>query len=451
MIFERTILDALNKWAARENRKPLLLRGARQVGKTTAVKLFSRSFDFFISLNLEKAADKTFFTRFDRLEDTLDAIFFQYNIAPKNKRVLLFIDEIQSEPKAVAQLRYFYEDFPEIFVIAAGSLLETLLEPKNTFPVGRVEYLVMRPVSFSEFLNAIGEEAAAAVLHQVPLPDYAQPKLLRLFHVYALLGGMPEAVQQYAMHRDMVALQPVYNTLLTAYLDDVQKYAAGELRAQVLSHCIRQIFREAGKRIKLEGFGQSGYGSREIGEALRTLEKAMLLHLVYPTTETQLPGLPNLRKSPYLQVLDTGLMNFFSGLQAELIGTKDLQEAYQGRVIHHWVGQQMLTNMTSPLQNLQFWVREKKQSGAEVDFVMPFENLLVPVEVKSGAAGKLRSLHQFMEMCGHPLAVRLYAGTLTMHKTTTPSGKPFFLLNLPYFLGEVIQDYLPWMQKQVGE
>lgn len=451
MNFERNILQDLHEWSQRDNRKPLVLRGARQVGKTTVVKLFAGSFDHFISLNLEKPDDRAFFSDYERLEDAVAAIFFRHNISPEKKRVLLFIDEIQTEPRAVAQLRYFYEQYPELFVIAAGSLLETLLEPKNAFPVGRVEYLVMRPVSFSEFLKATGESASAEILSRTPFPDYAFQKVLRLFHTYALIGGMPEIVQQYALHGDLNRLKTLYTTLLTAYQDDVQKYASSEVRAQVLQHCIENIFLESGKRITFQGFGHSNYGSREIGEALRTLEKAMLVNLVYPTTETQLPGTPDKRKQPYLQVLDTGLMNFFTGLQESLIGIKDLHEAYRGRIIHHWVGQQLLSTMQLPIQNLRFWVREKRQSSAEVDFVIPFDNKLVPVEVKSGTAGKLRSLHQYMERCDHVLALRLYAGPVLLQEAVTPSGKKFHLLNLPYFLGENLVDYISWMESQIGK
>ncbi|MCF8243790.1 MAG: AAA family ATPase [Saprospiraceae bacterium] len=449
MNFKRSILTELKQWAERSNRKPLIMRGARQVGKTTAVKLFSQEFDHFIPLNLELPGDREMFTRFDRLEDIVAALLFRHDVPRHGKRVLLFIDEIQNEPMAVAQLRYFYEHFPDLYVIAAGSLLETLLESKNTFPVGRVEYMVLRPVSFREFLQAIGEEAAAGMLGQVPLPAYAQPKLMQLFHQYALIGGMPEVVEQFSENRDLTALKPIYTTLLTAYQDDVQKYEKDGVRAQVIQHCIRHLLLEAGGRIKFEGFGNAGYGSREVGEALRTLEKAMLLHLVYPTVEAQLPGLPDHRKMPYLQALDTGLVNFFSGIQESLIGTKDLHEAYRGRIIHHWVGQQLLANMNSPLDSLRFWVREKKQSSAEVDFLFPFRQILVPVEVKAGATGKLRSLHQFMEICDHPFAIRLYAGELLLQQATTPSGKTFHLLNLPYFLGENLGEYMAWFQQAV--
>jgi len=443
--FDREILKKLKTWAASPARKPLVLRGARQVGKTTAVKLFAKDFEHFIYLNLERPSDREYFDMFVSVGELMKALCFERNIPFSSKGILLFIDEIQSEPRAVEMLRFFYEDLPEVYVIAAGSMLETMLSDKISMPVGRVEYLVLRPVSFREYLLAKGETEALQALEQIPLPAFAYPKLLTLFHEYALIGGMPEIVQRFLGQGDLTSLKPVYNTLLTAYLEDVKKYAHAKLRSEVLTHCMRSVFLEAGHRIKFQGFGNAPYSSREVGEALRTFEKALLLHLVYPTTETQVPALPNLRKRPYLQVLDTGLVNYFSGWQTRLLGIRDLQEAYKGRIVQHWVGQMMLANWNEPLEGLLFWVREKRQSSAEVDFLFPFEDKLIPLEVKSGAAGKLKSLHQFMDLCNHHLAIRLYAGPLTTVQPTTPAGKTFKLLNLPYFLGEQLPAYVQWL------
>ncbi|MEM1325078.1 MAG: AAA family ATPase [Bacteroidota bacterium] len=451
MAFYRTILKKLEDWSQRERRKPLILRGARQTGKTTVVNLFAHNFDHYIPLNLELAEDRAFFTQFDQLKDTVRAVLFSKEIPENSERILIFIDEIQSEPKAVAALRYFYEDFPHLFVVAAGSLLETLLASKNTFPVGRVEYLVMRPVSFSEFLLAMNEQAAYEAMQEIPFPAYAQLKLLDLFHTYALIGGMPEVVEEYAQHRDLVLLKPIYESLLTAYLDDVQKYATRTNRAETIRFCIENLFLGGGKRIRFSQFANSNYDSKSIGEALRTLQQAMLLHLVYPSTDTRLPAIPNRRKSPYLQTLDTGLLNFFSGIQQALIGTKDLHEAYRGRVIHHWTGQSLLNNKHSPLDRLQFWVREKKQSMAEVDFVYLWQSKLIPIEVKAGKTGKLRSLRLYMDEAPHQLAVRVYSGDLDIHQMESQSGRSFWLLNLPYFLVEQLDSYLAWMEAKIKE
>lgn len=169
----------------------------------------------------------------------------------------------------------------------------------------------------------------------------------------------------------------------------------------------------------------------------------------HPTTQTTLPPLPDHKRQPYLHVLDTGLMNYMCGLQSELIGTKDLGEAYQGRVAQHLVGQQIMANLNSPLYKLHFWVREKKQSNAEVDFVLPFDNHLVPIEVKSGNSGKMRALQIYMDSCEHDLAVRLFASNIALHPATTQVRKNYNLLNLPYFLGEKLPDYIAWMKSQI--
>jgi predicted AAA+ superfamily ATPase len=232
--------------------------------------------------------------------------------------------------------------------------------------------------------------------------------------------------------------------LLTAYLDDVSKYARSESMVHLIRHAVESAPFEAGKRIKFQGFGQSTYKSREIGEALKTLERAMLIHLVYPTTFTKLPIMSDLKKSPRLQFLDTGLLNYAAGLQENFFRYDDLHSFYQGIIAEHIVGQELMAlDMNTP-GKISFWVREQKQSNAEVDFVIPFRQLIIPVEVKAGKTGTLRSLHRFMDQVEHGYAVRLYAGPLQVTQSLTPGGKPYNLLNLPYFLTGKIYDYLQW-------
>lgn len=256
---------------------------------------------------------------------------------------------------------------------------------------------------------------------------------------------MPEVVQVYAQDKDLTQLAPVYDSLITAYLDDVEKYSPRANQTPVLRHVIQSSFREAGNRITLAGFGQSNYGSREIKESLQILEKALLLQRLYPVTDTQLPLTPNHKKSPKLQLLDTGLMNYFAGLQTEVFGTTDLNALYGGRVVEHLVGQELYASQVSMLFKLHFWIREKKQSNAEVDFVLAHGNKVIPIEVKSGATGRLRSLHQFIDRADHNLAVRLYAGKLSVEEAVTLEGKAYRLLNLPYYLGGRIESYLDWV------
>lgn len=449
-MFKRLVISELEKWARKRNRKPLVVRGARQVGKTTAINQFAAGFKHYLYLNLELEADRKPFEQFTTIDTLVQALFFLKNQKYAGKaKVLVFIDEIQEVPEAFNILRYFYEQAPDIHVIAAGSLLETIFDEKLSFPVGRVEFLVVRPVSFPEFLGAIGETEALGQLQKIPLQDFAHDKLLQLFHTYALIGGMPEIVNEYARSRDLTNVASLYEGLIAAYIDDVEKYAKGGSQVQAIRHTIRASYTEAGKRIKFQGFGKSAYGSKEIGEALRTLEKALLLSLVYPTTSATLPLMPEFQKSPRLQILDTGMMNYFLGVQKEILGTKDLNGLYQGTIIEHLVGQELLAGQFNALSSLNFWVREKKTSSAEVDYVYPFEGKLIPIEVKAGKEGKLRSLHLFMDEAPHNLAIRFYAGELNITPVTTLQGRHYYLLSLPYYLVSQLEHYLAWFQGQV--
>jgi predicted AAA+ superfamily ATPase len=445
-MFYRNIITELKKWAAEEERKPLILRGARQVGKTTVVDMFAKDFDHYIYLNLENKEDAQIFTRGLSIDELVKAIFFIKNVpSAGNKKTLLFIDEIQNCPPALAMMRYFYESEKNLFVIGAGSLLEAVIgEYQVSFPVGRVRYLFMYPMVFEEFLLAEGEEAAVEVFRQVPMPDYAHSRLLKLFHNYTLIGGMPEIIKKYIKDEDLVGLKPVYQALLTGYLDDVGKYARTPGMVDVIRHAVEAAPFEAGNRVKFQGFGQSNYKSREMGEALKSLERAMLIYLLYPVTVTQPPLMEDNKKSPRLQFLDTGLLNYAVGLQGYFFKFDDLHSFYQGLLAEHIVGQELAALDMNSDKKISFWVREQKQSNAEVDFVLPYKHYVIPLEVKAGKTGSLRSLHQFMERVEHPYAVRLYAGALQITEVSTPDGKPYKLLNLPYFLAGKIYDYLQW-------
>jgi len=449
-MFNRDIIIELGKWVGKSDRKPLVIRGARQVGKTTVINQFANQFEQYIYLNLELSEDRLPFEQFSNVDVLVQTLFFLKNkLLSKKESTLIFIDEIQEVPEALNTLRYFYELEPDIAVIAAGSMLETLFNKNISFPVGRVEYKVLRPVSFPEFLDAIKEQTAVSYLKTVPAPSFIHSKTLQLFHTYALIGGMPEVVKNYSENRDLTALQSIYESLITAYLDDVEKYAETNSQVQYIRHAIRASFSQAGKRIKFEGFGNSSYRSRDMSEALRTLENALLIHLLYPCTDTQLPLLPNHRKSPRLQILDTGMLNYFAGIQKEILGTADLNKVYQGTMIEHLVGQELLASQYNALSTLNFWVREKTTSSAEVDFVWPFEGKLIPIEVKSGTEGKLKSLHLYMDMVSHQMAIRFYSGEMTITKAVTPGGKKYHLLNLPYYLASQTERYLQWFQQQL--
>src|SRR5574344_97416 len=190
-MFQREAISALHDWKEKTKRKPLIIRGARQVGKTTLVNEFAKEFDTYLHLNLEKSAAKELFEKNDAVEDVLTAIYLFLN-KPKTKgNVLLFIDEIQNSTRAVSLLRYFYEELPHIYVIGAGSLLESLIDRQIHFPVGRVEYLALRPCTFCEFLGALGEEEIQKKIETVSLPSSIHERVMKLFNEYVLVGGMP--------------------------------------------------------------------------------------------------------------------------------------------------------------------------------------------------------------------------------------------------------------------
>ena len=197
-------------------------------------------------------------------------------------------------------------------------------------------------------------------------------------------------------------------------------------------------------RIKFEGFGKSNYRSREVGEAFRNLDMARIIRLIYPATETQSPLLSNYRKRPRLQFLDAGLLSSSLMIQGDMIGVTDLNDFFRGKIIQQLIYQEYTSVMEDPGFKPQFWVREEKGSDAEVDLVVQRNQFAIPVEIKSGEKGTLRSLHQFIEKANHPYAVRFYPGTLKIDKALTPSGKPYFLMNLPYYLATRLPVYIDY-------
>jgi predicted AAA+ superfamily ATPase len=415
------------------------------VGKTTAVEIFAGTYDQYIPLNLEKPEAARLFSRELPVKDIFQSILIHQNLPRINGQVLLFLDEIQNSPEAVRSLRYFHEELPEIHVIGAGSLLEIALTQRQIgMPVGRVQHLFMFPLSFREFLVATKEERAEEALATVPIPSYAVQQIMDLFHRYVLIGGMPEVVARYAEKKEVTALTGYYRSLFTSFLDDIPKYARNDTMKRVIRHCFEAAPLEAGERIQFAGFGKSNYRSREAGEALRTLEQAMLVHLLYPSTSTEIPLVPDHKKSPKLQFLDIGMINFSAGLQGQYFEHANLHSFYRGKIAEMIVGQELISADAETHQKPVFWVREKSQAPAEVDFLIQHEKYAIPVEVKAGVKGKLKSLHQFINRCPHSYAVRLYAGPLEVERAKTPEGKPFFLMNLPYFLAGSLKDYIRW-------
>lgn len=432
-IYQREAMEHLLTWKEKEERKPLVLRGARQVGKTTLINAFGEEFDNYLYLNLEREEEAELFNPIQDTEKLIISIYLFCNKPRKPGTTLLFIDEIQNSAKAVASLRYFYEQAPWLHVVAAGSMLENLEKQKISFPVGRVEYMALRPFSFLEYLCALGENMLVDAIRNLSVPEAIHPKLMSLFNTYTLIGGMPEVVRTYVKNKDIVSLNDLYDTLLTGYRDDVEKYAPNDTMTNVIRYIIQYGLPFAAQEIKLGGFAGSTYKAREVGEAFRKLEKSMLAELVYPSTTTAIPAPPDMKRSPKLLWLDTGLVNYASGLQKEIFGATDILDVYKGKIAEQIVGQEIITTDKHYTYKRHFWTRDKKGSDAEMDFVYPKDNLMIPVEVKAGSNAHLKSLHIYMDNCPHQTAVRVWSQPFSINEVVTGQGKHFTLLNVPFY------------------
>lgn len=360
------------------------------------------------------------------------------------ENTLLFIDEIQESPKAIQLLRYFYEDYPGLHVIAAGSLLEFATQKVESYPVGRVTFMYLHPLNFYEYLMAIQHQTATAELQQIPIRPIAHKTLLDLFNRYVIIGGMPEVIKVYLNRESLLDLPGIYESIWETYKKDVEKYSSSESTRKVIRHIMATAHLYVDQRIKFQNFGNSNYRSREVGEALRNLDDARLIRLIYPTTEIAPPIKPDIKKSPRLQFLDTGLVNYTLNIQSQLLSLSDFSNAFKGAILPHLINQEILSLNEITDVKTHFWVREKKQSNSEVDLVLPYKNLLIPVEVKSGKVGTLRSLHQFVERSPHAYAVRICANAFSVEHAKTPGGVPYILMNLPYYLGTQIHRYIEY-------
>ena len=441
-MFARNLIHQLRQWKENPRRKPLVLRGARQVGKTTLVKEFGKEFDSFISLNLEKE-DSEIFRRFSNVNDVWQYLCLKNHVVQdKSRAILLFIDEIQEEPKAVAMLRYFYEDLSWVYVIAAGSRLHSLMKQHVSFPVGRVEYMTLRPCSFLEFIEAKEGGQWADMLRDIAVPDFMHEEMISAFNTYALVGGMPEAVSEYLDHQDIERLSPIFSSLLKGYNEDAEKFAKNFEQVRVLRHILGAAWVSAAETITFSGFGNSNYTSTQIHDGMDLLERAYLLSLDYPVTSTSAPVLPATRRSPKLIMVDTGLTNFLAGIQLEYLQNKELLDTWRGRAAEHIVAQELRVVLDRHYREQQyFWIRDKKGSTAEVDFVWQEGTDIIPIEVKAGTNSHLRSLHTFVNNSdGHVVAVRIWSGPLSIQdiETPAPDKKPFRLINLPfYYVGQL--------------
>ena len=439
MIFTRKTEAELLRWKNATNRKPIVLRGARQVGKTFTVNRFAENYNHFIEINLERPKERALFSGINTGQELVERILLYKGQKIDITDTLLFIDEIQHSAEAVQSLRYLYEDVKDLHVIAAGSLLEVFSKREGfSFPVGRVKNLFMYPVSFIEYLEARNPPLAEKllqtdVLQQSSLHDL----LLDAFKTYAFVGGMPEALATYGETGSYSAVREIYDSIFMGYIEDVEKYS-NLAKAKYLTHAIDQAPLYAGERITYEKFGESSFRSREMKEAFDVLERALIVYRARPSVSTRIPVIEKLRKAPKLFFLDVGLVNHRIGFN-EFFTQKNLDNIYQGKISEQVVAQEIVAQGFRP-PLLRFWIREK--GNAETDFLYPFKDMLIPIEVKSGKTGKLKSLNLFMENSHHPYAVRVYSGETRIDRIQLPSGKTYLLYSIPYYLLSRFNDLL---------
>lgn len=441
MIFKRKIESELVRWKNAPNRKPIILRGARQVGKTFVVNRFAENFKHFIDINLERPRERELFSDFNTGQELVERILLYRGQKIDIQNTLLFIDEIQHSAEAVQSLRYLYEDVKKLHVVAAGSLLEVFSKREGfSFPVGRVRNLFMYPVTFMEYLETQNSLLAKKLLQLDVLGDPSlHGLLLDAFNAYAFVGGMPEALATYGETGSYSAVREIYDAIFMGYIEDVEKYS-NLAKAKYLTHAIDQAPLYAGERITYEKFGESSFRSREMREAFDVLERALIIHRARPSPSTRIPIIEKLRKAPKLFFLDVGLVNYRVGFKAFFI-RQSLDNVYQGRISEQVTAQEIVAQAFEP-PSLRFWIREK--GAAETDFLYPFKDLIIPVEVKSGKTGKLKSLHLFMENSPHPYAVRIYSGKTQLDQVELPSGKRYHLLSIPYYLLSRLDDVIEW-------
>ncbi len=440
-MFRRDVLKQMELWKASDAHKPLILRGPRQVGKTTVVDEFGKQFDNYLYFNMELSANLRLFEMEISIDELVGMLFASKGMKQNPGTTLIFIDEIQNSPKTIALLRYFYEQRPDLYVVAAGSLLENVVDVNVSFPVGRVQYLAIHPCSFREFLGALDKQNLLRITDQKPeLTEPFHSELMHLFNLYSIVGGMPEAVQQYASTGDIVATADVYETLIQAYKDDVEKYVKGSKLTDVVRFVLSYGWAFAGETVTIGNFANSGYKSREVGEAFRVLEKAMLLELVYPTSTTKMPAIPETKRKPKLIWFDTGLVNYQAGVRNEVIGSTEMVDSWRGHIAEQVTAQELLALDNRIGTSRAFWARPN--NGAEVDFILRLGTKIYPIEVKSGINSHLRSLQVFMDNSDVDIAVRVWSKPYAVDLVKTPSGKEFRLVNLPFYLISKIESII---------
>lgn len=437
-------------WFEMARRKPLVLRGARQVGKSTLVRQFAASQGLVLNeVNLERHLNlaRVFATTdIPRILDELDVIVGRKIDQPNS---LLFLDEIQAVPEAIAALRYFYEDRPHLPVVSAGSLLEFALDAKRlSMPVGRVTYMYLGPMTFCEFLAETAPDLipyARQAAAGEPVPQTAHEKLTASMRRYLFVGGMPEAVLAY-VESGLTAVSEVQRMILESYEDDFAKYAHG-MDLALMQEIFRNLSPQACKKVKYVNFSRE-VGSRAVKGVLNLFLKSRVLTRVRASACTGLPLYADTEEGVWKGLfLDVGLMNRACGVDWRMLERMDdVKFVNEGAMAEQYIGQQLLSRngcLERPM--LAYWLREGGKNNAEVDFVVSYGDEIIPIEVKAGAAGSLKSLRELLCARGYAKAIRFDMNPPSrqiVKMTGTGIASEYTLISRPLYTAPFLNEIL---------
>lgn len=412
MYYKRNIDDKLLEWKESPRRKPLLIRGARQVGKSTAVGHLGKGFKYFVEVNLESQPSiRQLFTKDIDVHRTCEAISATLGIPVVAGKTLLFIDEIQVCQEAIMSLRYFKEDYPELHVIAAGSLLEFTLEELPSFGVGRIRSLYMYPFSFDEFLLAQGLDTTVDFKHKAtslsPLPEAVHNKLVEQLKTFYLVGGMPAAITEWVESKSYIECTRVHNDILDTYQDDFSKYKS-RISPALLRQVLRSVALQAGCKFVFRQVADDIHSS-VIKEALHLLT---LAGLIKPVTHSDGNGVPlgaeeNCNYTKYL-FLDFGLMQTMLGTPAaNVLLSSDVDFVNKGAASEMFAGLELVKNHDCfQKAEMYYWQNLSRGTNAEIDYLVVKDGIVVPIEVKASTRGSMQSLWLFMRKKGLHRAIR---------------------------------------------
>jgi predicted AAA+ superfamily ATPase len=410
--FERKIDIVLLSWAQESDRKPLLLRGARQVGKSSAVRNLGKSFKNYVEVNFDDDKDvHAFFEKFNSPQEICTQLSLFYRKEIVAGETLLFFDEIQSCPGALAKLRYFYEKYQELHLIAAGSLLEFAIEEMPSFAVGRIRSLYLYPFSFEEFLLAQKGEMLVKACKQAnsknPLPEPIHKELNKLLKIFFVTGGMPEAIAKYAETQSFLKSQMVIDDLIISYKNDFAKY-----KKRVPVAHIENVFESVANQMDGKFIYERVAGLNNL-QVKQSLDLLVMAGLVIPVTHSSANGIPlgagaNSKRRRML-LLDTGMFLRMLNFDAsQIIIADDFKTINMGSLAEMFAGLEILKASSCYVpQKLYYWHREKKQSNAQVDYVIQKNNSIIPIEVKSGSKGAMPSLRLFMQEKNSEIGIRI--------------------------------------------